>query len=83
MLVLHLFDAEDVNGALVAGEQILSIVGVEEFAQRLDTPDNEQEVVLAFERIYGINEVVPGALLAELDFQTVGEEDHQIGKGRR
>ena len=72
--VLLLLDADDVGRALVAGEQILAVLGVEEFAQRLDPADDEQEIVLAFQREYGIDEIVPRALLAQLHFEAVGEE---------
>ena len=76
--VLLLLDADDVGGALVAGEQVLAVVGVEEFAQRLDPADDQHEVVLAFEREHGIDEIVPRALLAQLDFQAVGEEGEKV-----
>ena len=69
---------EDVAGALGAGEQVLAVVGVEEFAERLDAADDHQEIVLAFEREHGIDEIVPRALLAELDLQAVGEEGKEI-----
>ena len=46
-LVLLLLDAEDVGRALGAGEQILAVVGVEEFAERLDAADDQNEIVLA------------------------------------
>ena len=72
--VLLLLDADDVGGALVAGEQVLAVLGVEEFSQRLDAADDQQEVILAFERENGINKIVPSALFAELAFETVGEE---------
>ena len=77
-LVLLLLDAQDVGGALDAGEQVLAVVAVEEFAERLDAADDQQQIVLAFEREYGIDEIVPRALLAQLDLQTVGEEGKQI-----
>ena len=44
--VLLLLDAEDVGRALGAGEQVLAVLGVEEFAQRLDAADDQHEVVL-------------------------------------
>ena len=69
---------EDVAGALGAGEQVLAVVGVEKFAERLDAADHHQQIVLASEREHGIDEIVPRALLAELDFQAVGEEGQEI-----
>ena len=59
---------------LIAGEQILAVLGVEEFSQRLDAADDEEKIVLAFEGKHRIDEIVPRALIAELDFETVGEE---------
>ena len=65
---------KDVRGALGAREQVLAVVGIEEFAECLDAADHHQEVVLAFEREHGIDEIVTRALLAKLDFQAIGEE---------
>ena len=59
---------------LIAREQTFAVLGVEEFSQRLDAADDEEKIVLAFEREHGIDEIVPRALLAKLDFQAVGEE---------
>ena len=72
--VLLLLDADDVGRALIAGEQVLAILGVEEFPQRLDATDYEEKIVLPFKREHCINQIVSRALLTELDFQTVGEE---------
>src|SRR6185437_4321409 len=77
LAVLLLLDAEDVGRALDAGEQVLTVVGVEEFAQRLDAADDQEQIVLAFESKDGVDEIVPRALLAQLDFQAVGEEGKQ------
>ena len=76
--VLLLLDADDVGRALVAGEQIFAVLGVEEFSERLDAADDEKEIVLAFERKHGVDEIVPRTLLAELDFQAIGEESQQF-----
>ena len=59
---------------LIAGEQIFSVLGVEEFAQRLDAADDEEQIVLAFEREHGVDQIVACALLAKLHFQAIGEE---------
>ena len=74
LVVLLLLDAEDVGRALGAGQQVLAVVGVEEFAERLDAADDQQQIVLAFEREHGVDQIVPRALLAELDLEAVGEE---------
>ena len=76
--VLLLLDAQDIGRALGAGEQALAVFGVEEFAERFDAADDQQEIVLAFEREHGIDQIVPRALLAELDFQAVGEEVQEV-----
>src|SRR5262249_25515876 len=75
--VLLLLDADDVDRTLVAGEQVLAIVGVEEFAQRLDAADDQDEIVLALEGKHGVDEVVPRALIAQLDLHPVVEEGNQ------
>ena len=69
---------EDVAGALGARQQVLAVVGIEEFSERLDAADHHQEIVLTAEREYGVDEIVPRALLAELNFQAIGEEGNQI-----
>src|SRR6516165_6671810 len=73
-----LLDGEDVVCALGAGEQVLAVIGVEEFAKRLDTADDHQEIVLAIEREHGVHEIMTRALLAKLDFEAVGEEGQKI-----
>ena len=83
VLVLLLLDAQDVGGALDAGEQVLAVVGVEEFAERLDAAHDHQQVVLAAEREHGVDQIVPRALLAQLDLQAVGEESEQVRTGAR
>ena len=62
-------DAEDVGGALVAGEQVFAVLGIEEFAERLDPANDEEQIVLAAEGEHGVDEVVARALIAKLDFQ--------------
>ena len=66
------------DGALGAGQQVLAVVGVEEFPERLDAADDHQEIVLTFERKHRVDEIVPRALFAELDFQAVGEEGEEV-----
>ncbi len=61
--VLLLLDAQDIDGALGAGEEIGAVLGVEEAPQRLDPLDDHQEIVAA-EREYGIDQIVPRALIA-------------------
>ena len=77
-LVLALLDAKDVRRALGAGEQVLAVVGVEEFGERLDAADDHHQVVLAGKRKHRVDQIVPRALLAELDLQTVAEKRKEI-----
>ena len=74
LAVLLLLDPQNVRGALGAGEQILAVVGIEKFAERLDAANDHQEIVLAFKGEHGVDEIVPSALLAQLDFEAIGEE---------
>src|SRR5882672_4609647 len=74
LAVFLLFDAENIGGALGARQQVLAVVGVEEFAQRLDATDDKKEIVLAFERKHSVDEIVARALLAELDFEAIGKK---------
>ena len=36
------------------------------------------QIVLAFEREHGVDEIVASTLLAQLDFQAIGEEGEKI-----
>ena len=73
---------ENIARALGAREQVLAVVGVEELAERLDPADDHQEIVLALQREHRIDEIVPRALVAELNFQAVGEEGEEILNAR-
>ncbi len=44
--------------------------------------DDQREVVLAAEREHGVDQVVARALVAEEDFETVGEEGEEVIVGR-
>ncbi len=74
---------ENIAGALGASEQILAVIGIEKFAERLDPVNHHQKIVLTVQREYGIDEIVPRALLAELDFQTISEERETLECHRR
>src|SRR5919197_6369554 len=71
--VALLLDADDIGRALVAGEQILAVFGIEEFSQRLDTADNEEKIILSLEGKDRIDEIVPSALVAQLNLEAVGK----------
>ena len=63
---------------LVPASRFLPSSVVEELAQRLDAANDQHEVVLAIQCEHRIDEIVPRALLAQLHFQTVGEEREQV-----
>ena len=69
---------EDVGGALDAGEQVGAVVGLQERVERFDALDDQRQVVLAAEREHRIDQVVPLALLAQEDFEAVGEEGEEV-----
>src|SRR4029079_18507411 len=75
--VLLLFDAQDVDGALSAGEQIGPVFRLEEFAQRFDALDDHQEVVAA-ERAHSIDQIMPRSLILERQLGRIGEEVEKI-----
>ena len=76
--VLLLLGPQDVRRALVAGEKILPVLAVEEFAERLDAPDDEQEIVLPRQREHRIDQIMPRAGVAEMDLEAVGEEGEEV-----
>src|SRR5664279_2466615 len=59
LVVLLLLDAQDVRGALDARQQVLAVVAVEEFSERRDAADDQQQIILAFEREHGAHQIVP------------------------
>ncbi len=76
--VLLLLGAQDVGGAAIADEQVLAVVGVEEAPQRLDAAHDHQQVVLAGQREHRVDQIVPRALVAQVDLQAVGEEGEEV-----
>ena len=46
--------------------------------ERLDAADDQQQIVLPFEREHRIDEIMPRALLAQLHLEAVGEEGEEI-----
>ena len=61
--ILLLLDAQDVDGALGAGEEMLAVLGVEEEPKRLD-PAHDHEQIVATEREHGVDQIVARALVA-------------------
>ncbi len=61
LVVLLFLDAKDIGRALNAGEQVLAVVGVKEFAKRLDAADDQQQIVLALKREYRVDQIVSRA----------------------
>ena len=76
--ILLLLDAQNVGGALDAGEENLAIIGLKEFRQGLDALDDHQQIILIAKREDGVNEIMAGALLFQIDFETVGEEGEEV-----
>src|SRR5262245_47807332 len=73
--VALLFDADDVGGPLVAGKQILAVLGVEESSQRLDTADDRNHACLgAAQMKNGVDQIVPRSLIAQLHFEPLLEK---------
>jgi hypothetical protein len=56
---------------------MLAVLRFEEPGKRLDPAHDHQEVVLAAEREYGIDEIVTCALISEVYFQPVGEKGYK------
>ena len=75
--VLLFLGAQDVGGAAIAGEQVLAVLGFEQFSERLDPADDHEKIILARQREHRVDEIVPRALFAEVDFQAIGEEGEE------
>ena len=80
--VLLFLGAQDIGGAAIAREQVLAVFCVEELSERLDPADDHEKIVLTRQREHRVDEVVPRALLAQVDFQAIGEEGEEVGKTR-
>ncbi len=78
--VLLFLGAQDVGGAAIAGEQVLAVLGVEQPAERLDPADDHEQIVLAGQREHRVDQIVPRALVAEVDFEAVGEEGEEVAR---
>ncbi len=71
---LLLFGAQNIGGAAIAGEKIGAVVGVEETAERFDAANDEKQIVLFTETEDRIDQIMPRALVAQIDLQPIGEE---------
>ena len=49
---------------LIAGEQILAVLGIEEFPKCFDATDDEHKIVLAFKCKHRVDQIVASALVA-------------------
>ncbi len=49
------------------------------FPERLDPADDHEQIVLPRQREHRVDEIVPRALVAQVDFQAVGEEGEEVG----
>ena len=77
LAVLLLLGAENVGGTAIADEKVRAVVAIEEFPERLDAADDHQEIVLAGQREDGVDQIVPRAGVAQMDFEAVGEEGEE------
>ncbi len=68
---------QDIRRALVAGEQIRRLLGLDERLQRADAGEQTDEIVLSAEREHRVDQVVANAGFALLDLEAVGEEVEQ------
>ena len=50
--------------------------------ERLDPADDHEKIVLARQREHRVDEIVPRALVAQVDFQAVGEEGEEVRSSR-
>ena len=76
--VLLFLGAQDVGGAAIAGEQVLAVLGFEQFSERLDPADDHEKIVLPRQREHRVDQIVPRAFFAEVDFQAIGEEGEEV-----
>ena len=76
--VLLFLGAQDVGGAAIAGEQILAVLGFEQFSERLDPADDHEQIVLPRQREHRVDQIVARAFFAEVDFQAIGEEGEEV-----
>src|SRR5262249_39947602 len=73
--VLPLLDADNVGCAFVASEQILSVLGVEEFSQRLDAAHDRNNTCLGTAQIkHGVDEIVSRSLFTQLHLEALVEK---------
>ena len=76
--VLLLLDAQDIGGALVAGEQVGAVFGSNEGLQGFDAGEQADEVVFAAECEHGVDQVVTDTGFTLLDFQAICKEIDQL-----
>ena len=75
--ILLFLGPQDVGGAAIADEQVFAILGIEQAPERLDPAHDHQKIVLARQGEDGVDEIVPRALVAQIDFQAIGEEGEE------
>ena len=57
--------------------RLRAVLGVEEAAKRVDAAHDHQKVVLTAESEHRVDQIVPRALIAQIDLEAVGEEIEQ------
>lgn len=73
-----IFLLEDICCALVAGEEVRSVLGLDEALQRVHSGKQPHEVVLSAQRKHGVDQIVSDTGLALLHLQAVGEKVHEL-----
>ncbi len=72
MVVFLFFDADDVSRALVPCEQILAVLGIEEFSKGLDsTHDRNDACLLAAKVKHSIDKIVTCTIIAQLHLKAL------------
>ena len=75
--VLLFLGPQDVGGAAIADEQVSAVLGIEQAPERLDPAHDHEKIVLTRQGEDGVDEIVPRALVAQIDFQAIGEEGEE------
>ena len=78
--IFLLFNAQNIRRPLHASQQVLTIIRFKKFRQRFNTPHHHQQIILPTKREHGINQIMPCALVFEIDFQTITEEGEEVTK---
>ena len=76
--VVFLLGAQNVGGAPVARQQILALLRIEETLKRRDAGHDQKKIVLTRQSEHRVDEIVPRAALAQIDFEPLAEKTHEL-----